>query len=361
MYTCIFALTTIGLCAENSKTKSLSGLMVAVYLAVCAGLAQEFSRDYAGYVEVYNNTPDLFQLFSGSWPHLYVEPLYLIGSSIFKTLGFSVEVWFFLIAAATSFFNYQACKKISPFIGLSLLCYFCHQYLYKDLTQIRNGISSAIGLWAMSAYVCDSENKKFAATIVVASLFHSAALVLFFVFFFKEKYVAFFLNKWIWVFLVSIALYMVDITRVIAILASLSLLPVAIANYVNDTDFNMDVGLLNPTTLKQVFIFLVYVFVIAHKKTNKIDAKLAFIYLLSIVWLIVFSRFAIMAARVATFFSTVEILLVPRIISYTSGWQRLFLIIGIVVLYSLIFFVNVNYKNLYIDDYKSIVFSTPTT
>ena len=117
---------------------------------------------------------------------------------------------------------------------------------------------------------------------------------------------------------------------------SLNFLPDRYYLYKETESVGASIGIFtNLTTVKHLVIFSIC-FLYFNQLNNKYGSlfKLLFgIYTVGIVWLVLFNSYSILAARVATFFTIVEIILVPMIVIYFTN-ERFAKII--VIFYALI-------------------------
>lgn len=231
----------------------------------------------------------------------------------------------------------------SKIAALSCIIYFSHPYLNKEMIQIRAGLASAIILLSIMMRV-NGKNYLSLVYVFIASLFHSSALVALIPYSLSlivkpEKQVKLCLI----LVCLSILFYILggfDIT--ISILDSFGLVPYRVNNYLAWTEYNYDLGLLNPNTLKQLFLLflLIYFF-----NGDKRQAIWICYFSVSVCWLISFSSMAIIAARVASIISVAEIIAIPMLAhSLTRGRKSMCLIL--LFLYASVFISNVTYKGI---------------
>ncbi|WP_257669528.1 EpsG family protein [Parapedobacter tibetensis] len=114
-------------------------------------------------------------LFTGNYPE-NMERGYLLVNKVIYSLGGNIHIVFMLMAVTTGLVNYTLIFRRSPYPFTSLLIYVCFFYFYRDFTQIRFALSAGIGLWAIFMFV-DRKYIKFFLLVLLASTFHSAALV----------------------------------------------------------------------------------------------------------------------------------------------------------------------------------------
>ena len=311
---------------KNKELKQIKLILVVVVfitLSLFAGLRSEYvGADYFSYIKMFESAPNLDNIFDlQSFSLVSTEPFYYALNIFTKTLFnsyFSIFLLTALLAVGINSYNYN---KYSPFVILSLLLYFSHFFLYKEMTQIRTGLASAILLFSIQ-YLYNYKIKYF-GVVLIASMFHVGALIFLPLYFFYKSNIS---NQTYYKLLVfSIILYLlVDSKNIMLMFNDIGILPPAVYNYLTWDRYNYELGLFNPVTVKQ---FLVVLFLLKHRnllseKVNYFDAML-YLYITSTAWLILFADFAIFAARLASFLSIVEVILLPSII-YVFKQKRLF-------------------------------------
>ena len=150
--------------------------------------------------------------------------------------------------------------------------------------------------------------------------------------------------------------YKIDL-MIIQIIESLNFLPERYFLYKETATKGSTIGIFtNITTVKHLLIFTICFFYF-NQLSNKFGSlfKLLFgIYSIGIVWLILFNSYSIFAARVATFFTIVEIILVPMIAIYLTNHKFAKIIIIFYALihltYNIFMTQEVNYEGLIFSD-----------
>lgn len=95
-----------------------------------------------------------------------------------KSIIDSFPVFIALFAIVSLIIKFSAFKKLSPYFILSILIYLSDEHFWKDLGQIRNAMASGIVLWAFY-FAFKQRFLLFSFLVVLAMLFHSAAIVAF--------------------------------------------------------------------------------------------------------------------------------------------------------------------------------------
>lgn len=178
---------------------------IGLFLAVLAGLRDvSVSRDYEPYLGSFiavmhgdaNGGIGLLPLFEPGFVAIVKFSYYLFPDNG----NISVMLIFAFLSMSTKMY---AIKKVSFNPYLVLLLYFCHYFMFQEMTQIRNGLACSLFFLAILAHL-QNERLKAVAFILLACLFHnSASLYLLLIFLRKDV-----LNKYLYIglFLLSMIL-----------------------------------------------------------------------------------------------------------------------------------------------------------
>ncbi len=350
---CFISLFAVTDWVDSSKKKYLIMCFFIFVLSFFAGMRGEsVGNDYWEYVSIFRAVSDVRDVINGSinYSEIHGEFLYASLNTFIKI--FSTDYfWLFLIVAVLSVsINLYHIRKYSPFIVLSILLYFSHVYFYKEFIQIRAGLAGAILFFSIK-YIEQRNFLKFSCVVIVASLVHTASLVLFGVYF-----LSFFkLSKTKAICLILLAVIIGSISWVhvtLNHLVELGYVPQSILNYVYWERYNYSLGLLNPVSVKQILV-LVFLTFYREKLAEHIKDfnAMYYMYFCSTLWIIIFNEFAILAARVATFMSIAEFILIPAVILLFR--QKKFMYSIVYLLCFLMFYLNIFIKEV-VNDYYII-------
>jgi hypothetical protein len=270
-----------------------------IVLSLTAGLRYG-DRDYFAYINAYNHAPN--------WDvgESFMEVGYRYAGYFFKILGFSAEQFLFIFAFLSVGLIFIFIKRYTPFVFTAVFIFFCHTFILRDMLQIRSSLSIGIAMLAIP-YI---ENRKFVKTlsvIIFAGLFHFVGyffIVLYFLYpFFSKKRIAIFIITGV---ILGIILTQ-DIYYKILDLTNFQKLYL----YLVDTQYNYSLGLLNPVLIKTMLFLIIFLFsydILIKVPHFKI---LLSSYAIACFILSAFSNFAILAGRIGTLFSNVELVLLP--------------------------------------------------
>jgi len=315
--------------------------LMGIALVLFAGLRGEIDNDYLNYESIYRSIAatdfkSLIIIENLKEPFLDVEPGYRILNKLVYFI-FSNSQFVFLFSALISVgVNLLCFKRMSPYPLLSVLLYLSHTYLLRDMMQIRAGIAAALCLFSLLS-LQNERPYRFILIIIIASLFHSAAIPFLLVLFF---YKGDFRKYYFPVFLISVLIALVyPFGNIIRMIPEFDIL-YKIQGYANN-EHSEALGLLNPNIIKQGIITLICISCYSRLKEEYTDFNILFIcYFISTCWLMVFNDFGIIAGRIATIFSITEVIIIPQLmLSFLKKniWAGSILFI-IIIMYSVSFY-----------------------
>lgn len=153
--------------------------IIGVILILVAGLREVgIDPDSANYEYTYQNIDNLK---SGT-----VEYSYIFLSQIFSHITSDVHILFFFYAFFGVGLKMFAITKFEKTVFLPLLIYISYYYVTHECMQIRTGILSGIMLLAIIA-MGEGEKKRAFMLLLIGSLFHMSALILFPMLFMSNK------------------------------------------------------------------------------------------------------------------------------------------------------------------------------
>ncbi len=292
-------------------------ILSVLMLVLFAGFRQAgVGADDWNYVDKFLAVPDLSYWITGEFRYTFdetwMEPAYILLGSFVRIF---TDEYVFLFTTVALFsvglasYNYY---RYTKFVFLVLVLFFVHTYLYRDINQIRSAVAASIGLFLISQ-IYNREHFKAIITISLAGLFHMASLSLALVYllsFFKVTR-----KRLVYGYFIALFLGLIGISSVLlAILPNLGHVTTKLVDYAN-SGYADSVSLFDITNIKNSFIFfiLIYYWHYLVKKVRYFETMMLF-YFLAVTWRIAFNDFGIFAARIATFFGVVEVLLVPALL-----------------------------------------------
>lgn len=244
---------------------------------------------------------------------IYMEPGYVFVNSIVKIFTDNYSLLFLTIAflsVGITSYNYS---KYSKYIFLSLLLFFVHTYLYRDMTQIRAGVAAAIGLFLISQ-IDKREHLKVFFTLLIASTFHIASFSLLTVY--LLSFIKLTRKIVVLCFFLSVFFGLLGISQIIlGIIPGSGFLAMKLYSYTANEGYLSAISLFDITNIKNSFILLLIVlFWDKLKKTIPYFKTVMLFYLLAVFIRIAFYDLGVLAARISTFFGIVEVIIIPYFI-----------------------------------------------
>lgn len=267
------------------------------------------------YVERFLNIPRISEWIYGHFIYSYaetqMEPGYTIVSSLVRELSDNYVLLFFVVALLSTGITLLFYYRYSSNPLLSALLFFSHQFLYKDINQIRSAIASAIVIWCIPL-LCEKRYVKCFLLIILSAMFHIAALIiiipLIFVIIVKAEKYRFFLA--VFLAISFFAGYMEISKKIISIVPDLGFVADKIQNYSNSDEIN-STSLFDLTNIKNVFISTLLLLLWRRlNNKNPIYKFMILFFLLGTMWRLAFSDLGIFAGRIATFLTVSEPLVV---------------------------------------------------
>jgi hypothetical protein len=319
---------------SDKSTKIIFVFGCSIVMSFMISLRNDVS-DFSEYVDMFNDTPYLNEFSLTNIKNIHGEFGYLFLNSIIKTLGFGERFFFWVVGFLSVSLTLHYYIKKSPYFIISLLIYFSHTFLLRDMIQIRSGLAASVSLYGIK-YIEERKLWKFSSIIIIAGLIHSAALILFFAYFIhgfineKSKRQFFMIGF-------SLILGLVFTQPILEIIFK-SLIPNSsiVINYLVNTQYFRSLGLLNPVLIKNILLAVLMI-----KYTDKYKNKIPYyssictLSILSVFWLAAFNNFSIIAARLATFFSIAEPIIIAVLLSGLKKYNKLLMWL-VIILYSII-------------------------
>jgi len=314
----ILFLIFFGLCFLSLfkiKDKSLEVyllILISLVLIVIAGFrGSGFDRDYGNYSEI-------FLMWNKDTTYL-VEPGFIAIAAVSRFFSSTPVLLFLIFAILGVSIKTYSITKLSDYIFVSVLIYFCSIYILHDLTQIRAGVAS--GLMLLSLIPLEARKKyQFFGVVFLAVMFHFTALVLLPFWFLKSDRI----NKKVWYLVIPLSyllLYLsmspLDFYKVIPIAG----IEAKVRTYILLQEANED-DKVNVISTLVIFRIMYIIYILRNinviQAANKYAILLVKIYIMSISILIIMSKTTAIALRFNEFFLTVEVVALPLIL-YTVG------------------------------------------
>jgi hypothetical protein len=336
---------------DNTLDIYFFSIFSGIILIVFAGF-RFASNDYNGYVEIYNNIPDFFNL-NQKWfidNNLNVEIGFIYFCSILKLITSNPLILFIAVSTISVTLNFWTINKLSPYIFLSILLYYVYNYLLKETIQIRQGLTSALLMTSFLYY--NNRIKSLILILFAITVQSTAAIALPFLLLnkilFKKNITYYYILAF--VFLLSI---IYSGRNAFEYIMNVMSLPPSLTVYFGWEEFDYNLGYINPILIKQIIISVLLI-----KNRNELIIKFPHFlmmfnfYIISTLWYMYFNDFAIIAGRISNLLSIGEVILIPMLISISNKNIRNYIYIAIILYSTVILILNLNSGKIF--PYQSI-------
>ena len=326
----------------DKNTEVIIVVCFSVMLIILAGFRGDgIDKDYQNYKEIFQSL--------GGKTNYFIEPGFVVITKLVRLFSGTYSLLFLIFALLSVVIRVYGISKLSNYLFVSLLIYFCNTFIQQEVTQIRAGIAS--GLFLLSLLPLQKKNNvQFFAIAILAVLFHYTALVLFLVWFLDTEKV----NLKVWVFILPLSylfLYIglspINLYKFIPIEA----IQAKVNTYIllQQSGDGKTVNVFSTLVLMR-FAFIIYLLVNIEKlqAINKYAVIMTKIYVIAMAVLIIMSKTAAIALRFSEFFMVVEIVALPLIIDAVSPKYRLIPRITLIVFSATLLFFQFRSKTLLI-------------
>lgn len=293
----------------DMSTKIVILILVSLLLITLATF-RFGDRDYAAYVDIFNSVKPLFN--ANMAEDVHGEPGYIFLNRICKTLGIGSLGVFAIMAISSVSLSLLFFRRHTDFFFIAVLIYFSHVFLLRDMLQIRSGLAASISLYSFT-YILNRKFWRFIFVIISASMFHAGASIVVLVYFLYP----FLKGNNLRTYFVIASGFLLGIVFSASLLEYIFVevfyVP-GVSLYTSDEDNFKSLGLFNPVLLKSTALIFICIY-FRKQITGKLSLFEPFLVslTLSVFWLATFNHFAIFGARLATYLSNVEHLLIPAL------------------------------------------------
>ena len=316
-------------------------IYLLIYLAVYPIIAASntTSPDYSKYLEIIDRIPEVLDLYqayvNNTLSVIHGGEVWIIGISFIKTLFPTAPVVLYFIVFISIYIKIKVLRKHIDYYYVAIFIYMSHEVFFKEWIQIRHGLSVSLIILALF-YLLENKNIKSYASIVLSILIHKIAVV-FVPFYFMYRLKNNGTN--LLIALLPVSIYISMTTLPLEILKFLG-------NYVSEVDgyfrwpkyaaesYPLD----SPTLIKQ-YLFTIFLFIFRKKLgLNRYFYPLFSVYLLSTHYFVLFSPFALFAARAGASLYFSEAILMAIFVSMYKN--KKYAIIAVTIYGSVLFLYN---------------------
>lgn len=322
----------------KKKDKQMLLMLTCVVMALMAGFRDpSLWADTGVYVMSFEDyTNPLYEWSQIDEPFGYSEYGFYFLGVIFKTFSTNTTLYLIFIAALTFIFMYKDFKRYCYYPLFGVAAYISRFYFTRNYMQIRAGLSYAIILWAVQ-YISTRDWKRYFFCILIALQFHKSAVLavpLYFLCMIKIK-------KWhIWTG-IAIAFILGGVFT--------EAMRTFVIGYIEDVDttyiqaeYQREWGLFNPVIYFQLAVLYLYTQneeVLKYTSEDYYTMRTAYFY--STFILISMSMFTALSGRTSSMFATLEMAIIPPIINTLSKKNRSIAYIGMGIVLTAIFYMNI--------------------
>ena len=244
---------------------------------------------------------------------LLAEPTFAWISLIVKYIFNNFTYVLFFYAILGVLIKYKAIEKLTEFHYLTLLVYISTYYLLHEFTQIRASIASGLFLIAIP-FIEEKRFYRYFVLILIATLFHYSALILFPLFFLSNKAPGRYFKIFMWLSIpLGIILAKINFNPMLAIPIETIRLKVEIYTETQN-QAEISLNIFNRVYLVKYLMF--YLLLLYHPIiSSKVKYFSLFlkIYALSLFSYTALSNNTIFAMRISELLGIVEIFLIPTL------------------------------------------------
>jgi len=271
------------------------------FFILAAFRGEGVDKDYDNYITMFN-TPDFA-----------VEPTFTLISSFVHTYLSSDIIYVFIIYAILGItIKFIAIRKLTKLWFLSLVIYCSFFFLLHEMTQIRVGIASAFLLLCIKP-IYERNFKNFLIFATLGFLFHYSAILIFPLWFLKDKP-----RKNLLIYSIPIAYLLfflgIDLIVTIPIPGIQEKIEIYKALQEMGGEESKPINVFNLYMLTKIgmFYFMLYKYdvIILNNKYSPILIK---IYCISLLAIPIFANIQTFGFRISELFGIVEIILIPLI------------------------------------------------
>jgi hypothetical protein len=316
IYAClwIFSLVSVDKNLGYLRRPAVTSIFIILYVTM-AYRSDSVSPDQKNYRLIYNLYKWEENLgFQEIW-YSHIDYLYGLFNAVTRYLNFDYRHFIYAYSLLNLSLLFFAFSRLSKTLNVqftwAITFYFSHAFLYREMLQIRAGMAYAVCLLAIH-YLIKRRSAAYYLCVILASLIHKSALILLLL----PLWIYGINRMGLYLTLLLTTMTAIYLNYLVPIYAPILMGPTASNTYVlgGTSNFVGKVGLLNPTLIKYLILSLALYYLVDLR--NSARWKTIFnIYILSIVSLIFFYKYFVLASRIASLFAIVEPLIIVKILS----------------------------------------------
>lgn len=283
-----------------------------ILILFIGGLRFEVGADWFAYEKLFNSVNSFEDIFS-----VREEKLFMFFQFVCKIIVNSYSFFVFSLFAFTFYLKYNVFNKYSTDIFLSLIIYIYTLFLIYDLNGIRQGMAMAIVLTSISA-ILNKRKYLFIVLVTAACMCHTSAII-FFPFYWLSR-IKVSQKNMLWItFLCLIISAVIQSLILNSSLFQYLLLMDSFSHYSsyldNDT-LSKEIPILSIPVFQRLLVFIIFILNYDKLKVSEEFKRLLINgYFLAIIIFVFLSFNSEYAARLSFYYKSLEIFIIPIIVS----------------------------------------------
>lgn len=304
-------------------------LLVAPLVMLAALRPVGVGSDDQAYVDIFSRVPNILDcgdpLCDYDYSDVQVEPGFFALLSILGVIGKSATLLFFTISILSITLNLRSIRYFALNSGASVLIYFSHFYLAKEMNAIRTGLATAIVFYAATK-LYEKKVITFILLVLVATSIHVTALLSL-----LPGLIFLLAPRRGTLLVISAIIFVVGALNIFTANIDLGILlgPLQekLVLYSNAEEYNYSTGVLNAVNIRNMIILAVSLFFWQDLIRFNKSFLISFYFFFSATLIrILLGDFAIVAGRSYAAISMFEYILIPMIFSYFAGQRKGFVL-----------------------------------
>ena len=299
---------------------------------IIGGLRYEVGADWGPYQKLFDRLADWRSVFEAREEILFSGLMFII-----KSMFHDFSIFIFVLFLVSFSLKYSIIRRYSPDIFVSLMVYLYTVFLIYDVNGLRQGLAIGIVLHGVP-YILKRKLLPFLALTIMASFFHISALIFVPLYYLARIQIS---NKILMLSLIPLIVISLQIGSVLqhnSIFQSFLEIErfLHYATYLTDAYHNANESFLNIALFQRLFIFLLFMYY--YKKimfSEDIKLLLRNGYFASIIIFIIFSFSSEFSARLGFYYKSLEILIIPMLVSCPIKRSERLMLLGVFIVFCL--------------------------
>lgn len=319
----------------NHKTRNIKLLTIIsfVFLVMVGGFRYQVGADWESYERLFFSLVNWSDVIVAREEILFTTFMYSI-----KNLFNNYSVFVFILFVVSFSLKYNIIKCYSPDIFLSLMVYLYTLFLIYDINGLRQGLSIGIVLQGIP-FILNRKLCNFLILIIIASLCHISALLFLPLYYLAKMQIS---NKILLLSFIPVMGVSFQVGNILQFSSAFQNF-LAIEKFVHYSVYTTDVYknssdfILNIALFQRLFIFALFMFYYKQIKI-KDDLKLLLRngYFISIIIFVMFSFSSEFSARLGFYYKSLELIIIPLIVSCPSKCCDRIILLSIFIIFCLV-------------------------